>query len=222
MVVRVALLSCLLTALAACKGDDSDGGTDTEASGTAGEFSAGPHGNVSQDDDGGPSSFTGSPDDGVDDGVDDNNDDNVPDDGDDGQADSSGSGGTMTDADTGTGESGSDSGDDGGNAGGPCCEEHDRPGCGGGPVEQCVCMEDEFCCATAWDVVCTVLVVTQGCGSCPGIGGDGPCCMPNRTPGCDDDAIEACVCRQDIACCTQAWDQLCVDAVARQSCGQCP
>jgi len=66
------------------------------------------------------------------------------------------------------------------------------------------------------------MVVTQGCGTCEGIGGDGPCCEPHDNPGCDDDAVEACVCNQDIECCTQAWDQLCVDAVEQESCGRCP
>lgn len=216
----------LWLALVACKADESDGGTETDAGSTGSQFSAGPHGNVTQDE-GGPSSFTTSPgdgaDDGVDDGVDDGGDDRPGDstgpgsDGGSGQ-ESEGSGGSGSGSSTGAVD---DGGDDGG-SGGECCSEQDVGGCGGGPVERCVCAEDEFCCSTVWDVVCTVQVVTLGCGTCPGIGGEGDCCSPNGTPGCDDDEIEACVCNEDFVCCTQDWDQLCADTVESAMCGRCP
>jgi hypothetical protein len=84
-----------------------------------------------------------------------------------------------------------------------------------------VCQTDDFCCTTVWDVVCTVQVVTLGCAECEGIGGGGDCCAPNGSPGCDDDAVEACVCESDYLCCTSDWDMLCVDAVTMDGCGGC-
>jgi hypothetical protein len=72
-----------------------------------------------------------------------------------------------------------------------------------------------------WDDVCVVNVVIYDCGPCPGVGGDGDCCSPNDTPGCDDDAVEACVCEADYTCCLAAWDQLCADQVTSLQCGTC-
>ena len=39
--------------------------------------------------------------------------------------------------------------------------------------------------------------------------------------GCDDQAIEACVCAIDPYCCETAWDTLCIDAIAAGGCGAC-
>lgn len=225
--LRVGWIACLSLCWLAtgCKSDETGGGTDTEASTGSDPSSA--HGDASLDDDGSPSSFTSSPDDGGDDGADDGvgetgpADSTGPSPGTGGSDGSGGSGGTGSTGTAGSDEGSATEGGDGGR-GGECCMEQNAGGCGGGPVERCVCAEDDFCCTTAWDEVCTVQVVILGCGTCPGIGGDGDCCAANGTPGCDDDAVESCVCAQDIVCCTQDWDQLCVDAVEGSSCGQCP
>jgi hypothetical protein len=86
----------------------------------------------------------------------------------------------------------------------------DDGGCGDAAIEACVCAMDDFCCQTSWDDFCTVQVVILGCGTCPGIGGDGDCCAAHGNPGCDDDRVEACVCDMDYVCCLEPWDEICV------------
>ncbi len=54
-------------------------------------------------------------------------------------------------------------------------------------------------------------------GATPG----GDCCDVQATGGCSVGSIEACVCGADPFCCTNAWDQLCVDAVPGCN-GICP
>jgi len=64
--------------------------------------------------------------------------------------------------------------------------------------------------------------------ACQSSGGEG-CCEAQETPGCDDAAIETCVCDNDPWCCGMGgasmdmgvWDQFCVDDVADQNCGSC-
>jgi hypothetical protein len=106
---------------------------------------------------------------------------------------------------------------------GDCCDAHPtETGCENEGVQACVCDMDPQCCDLTWDDACVVEVVIFGCAECPGIGGDGDCCMPNGSPGCDDDEVEACVCAMDIACCNDTWDQICVDEVTDFRCGSCP
>ena len=45
-----------------------------------------------------------------------------------------------------------------------------------------------------------------------GGGGDGDCCAPNGTPGCEDPGCTAAVCGADPFCCDVEWDQICADA----------
>lgn len=47
------------------------------------------------------------------------------------------------------------------------------------------------------------------------------CCYGNGTPGCDDPAIEACVCAIDPYCCSTQWDQQCADEVDSFGCAVC-
>ncbi|MBX7077922.1 MAG: hypothetical protein K1X88_01970 [Nannocystaceae bacterium] len=49
----------------------------------------------------------------------------------------------------------------------------------------------------------------------------GDCCTVAAALGCVDADIEACVCAADPYCCTDGWDELCVDHVATLSCGSC-
>ena len=127
--------------------------------------------------------------------------------------------------------------------GGACCEAHDGPGCDDPTVQACVCAEDSFCCEYSWDGICVGEVEELGCGSCSGGGcGDGQCldpedciicpedcgecqgascCQPHETPGCDDPAVQACVCAEDAYCCEQMWDDICVDEVTSLGCGNC-
>jgi hypothetical protein len=45
-------------------------------------------------------------------------------------------------------------------------------------------------------------------GPCPG---EGSCCIPNGTPGCDDAGCCETICAQDPFCCDIEWDTVCVD-----------
>lgn len=53
------------------------------------------------------------------------------------------------------------------------------------------------------------------CGSAPA------CCAPSGAPGCEDAALEACVCAADPYCCDVAWDGLCVQEVGDLCGGAC-
>ena len=128
---------------------------------------------------------------------------------------------------------------------GDCCEPQETPGCQDGPVAQCVCIQDAFCCVEQWDEQCVAEVTQFGCGecatgedcgngtcdtaesciSCPldcgSCAGEGDCCHPNATPGCEDAAIADCVCAKDMFCCESEWDSFCVDQVTEFGCGDC-
>jgi hypothetical protein len=104
---------------------------------------------------------------------------------------------------------------------GDCCEDNGTPGCDDAGVQACTCEIDAFCCATAWDDMC-VTKAKESCGlSC---GGGTGCCTAHQTPGCDDAAIETCVCAQDPFCCGDDpdsvgfWDGACVDKVGDLLC----
>jgi hypothetical protein len=135
-----------------------------------------------------------------------------------GGGDDTTSGGTTTGvADTGD-TGGSSSGDDGGMAG-DCCTPSPMPGCPADPaIEMCVCALDAFCCDNEWDAQCTQ-EADQDCAAGCAFGTD--CCMPHPTAGCDDMAVETCVCNEDPFCCDQEWDGLCVDQVTSLMCGMC-
>jgi hypothetical protein len=103
--------------------------------------------------------------------------------------------------------------------GGPCCEVHDEPGCPSDQyVETCVCAADPFCCDTSWDSICVNEVTTLACGTCPG---QGDCCTEHAAWGCEDPAVQDCVCLQDPYCCSTAWDSTCVLEVGELGCGYC-
>lgn len=55
--------------------------------------------------------------------------------------------------------------------------------------------------------------------------GDAPevegCCVAHSGAGCEDDAVEACVCAEDDYCCEGSWDQGCVNVVIDRACGSC-
>ena len=46
----------------------------------------------------------------------------------------------------------------------------------------------------------------------------GDCCVVRVTPGCEDPALQTCVCTEDAFCCTDEWDGVCVD-LALDPCG---
>lgn len=126
----------------------------------------------------------------------------------------------------------------------PCCEPHDFPGCDEPEINDCVCLEDPFCCEVMWDGICVSQVNNLGCGFCeiPPCGNDicesgledcincpedcgpcpvGDCCKPHDFPGCEDPFVMLCVCSNDLYCCDIEWDELCVQSVNEFDCGTC-
>lgn len=128
-------------------------------------------------------------------------------------------------------------GDDGGvpaDNHGECCVGNGTPGCDNKPVELCVCASDSWCCESEWDQACAALIEQLGCGHCtegddppPPPGGDdggvagGDCCAAHGTPGCDDAAVEACVCDVDPQCCDAQWSAGCTAILDLYDCGSC-
>jgi hypothetical protein len=64
---------------------------------------------------------------------------------------------------------------------------------------------------------------TGGVGNSGGSGGSssGTCCSIQTTPGCSNASIQSCVCATDSYCCTDEWDDICVDEVDTEGCGTC-
>lgn len=62
----------------------------------------------------------------------------------------------------------------------------------------------------------------ETCVSCPTDCGPcrGPCCSTHPSPGCDDPAVQNCVCAEDEGCCTDAWGESCV-FLAADACTSC-
>ncbi len=122
-----------------------------------------------------------------------------------------------------------------------CCDPGGL-GCKIETVEACVCAFDEYCCDTMWDQLC----VDEAIGQCEleckedhdkkddGKNGDDKkdddkkdcdkkdddkkknCCTPHEEAGCGSDAVEGCVCQIDAYCCTDTWDQQCVETAQTQ------
>jgi hypothetical protein len=86
-------------------------------------------------------------------------------------------------------------------------------------VQDCVCALDASCCNEAgltWTANCAALARTDcraACGS--------SCCHTQQTAGCDDSAVQACVCQADSFCCGTRWDALCVGRAANECGGAC-
>ncbi|MBN2194187.1 MAG: hypothetical protein JW751_15325 [Polyangiaceae bacterium] len=51
--------------------------------------------------------------------------------------------------------------------------------------------------------------------------GRGDCCYPHGSAGCIDANVQACVCAVDSYCCSNVWDDSCVDMVTDFGCGYC-
>ncbi|MCA9690675.1 MAG: hypothetical protein KC636_13785 [Myxococcales bacterium] len=49
---------------------------------------------------------------------------------------------------------------------GTCCTPMETIGCSNGTIQNCVCTQDDYCCATKWDQQCVNEVEEFGCGSC--------------------------------------------------------
>ncbi len=109
-----------------------------------------------------------------------------------------------------------------------CCHQGAAPGCGDAACGSCVCHNDPYCCATAWDALCVRCTNGGGCNGggdcqatcgCPVLGG---CCEP--TPGiagCLHAACEQCVCAMDPYCCDSQWDVTCTSEAAGACAADC-
>ncbi len=100
----------------------------------------------------------------------------------------------------------------------PCCvPDWDRVGCDADPtIEGCVCDIFPNCCTGNWTGACAKMAREQ-CGAyCP----PGPCCEGHDGLGCDEPAVQSCVCNLNATCCTQGWDFICADQASTQ-CGAC-
>ena len=83
------------------------------------------------------------------------------------------------------------------------CDVYD-PTCDDINATQWPCGDGEYC---SKDLQCVAL---------------GSCCKANNTRGCDDDAVETCVCDVDAYCCDTAWDDICLAKVETLGCRDCP
>ncbi len=105
---------------------------------------------------------------------------------------------------------------------GDCCEPNGSPGCEDADCCELICAQDDFCCDTSWDAICADAALEQ-CRACapPDVcPGEGSCCVPNGTPGCDVADCCELICAQDDFCCEIEWDQVCVDAAVEAApCG---
>ena len=108
---------------------------------------------------------------------------------------------------------------------GDCCTPTPGvPGCGKPECEDCLCLFDGFCCATAWDALCVSEIDDAGCVDacqCGADSGEG-CCGAQSGTGCATNVdCETCVCAVDPFCCNNGWDDTC-GGTAKLSCpSQC-
>ncbi|MBK8234411.1 MAG: hypothetical protein IPK74_02535 [Deltaproteobacteria bacterium] len=136
-------------------------------------------------------------------------------------------GGSAPVFDLGAGDGDDNRGDPPPHNDGECCLPASGSGCGDTTVQDCVCTADPYCCASAWDELCVSHVEILSCGSCDMPGPQGvdvsllECCQPHDGPGCGDRLLAQCVCASDPFCCDVAWDDVCVDAIAANGCGDC-
>ena len=76
------------------------------------------------------------------------------------------------------------------------------------------------CCG---DALCSV--PDESCKTCPGDCGECGCCVNSVIAGCGNDTVKMCVCGSGAPdaelCCTDRWDQTCVEDVDTLGCGTC-
>lgn len=105
----------------------------------------------------------------------------------------------------------------------PCESVHDNAGCSNAECCAAVCMIRPDCCNFSWDLVC-VIIASSTCEPPPpqqcGLAGQGACTQPHPSPGCSDASCCETVCQFRDACCTFAWDEVCV-SLANSYCGGC-
>merc|ERR1719295_1312484 len=101
-----------------------------------------------------------------------------------------------------------------------CLESSMSPGCANSTeCEDAVCAESDWCCIYEWEGYCTLKARTW----CPfpddtttddPIIFPGACCEcldASLHPGCDNLMCEYMVCTKDEWCCSEEWDEICVE-----------
>lgn len=93
---------------------------------------------------------------------------------------------------------------------GGCLTPHPERGCADPTCCELVCVIDPACCSIGWDEGCAVIArktCTTGCGDPK----SGPCDSSHMTPGCSNGACCNAVCELLPRCCTDGWDEACVE-----------
>ena len=88
-------------------------------------------------------------------------------------------------------------------------EANGTPGCLDVACCEIMCGLDPFCCEYAWDQTCADDAIFE-CGEC-GDPDAGSAYQPHPGIGSSDTSCCALACVEDFFCCTQAWDQNCVN-----------
>lgn len=107
---------------------------------------------------------------------------------------------------------------------GDCCEDNNSPGCEDAAVQACTCAIEDFCCETTWDNSCANTAQLECSLECEVVNEPTGCCDAHSTPGCDDTAVQDCVCAVDDFCCGDdpdgegVWDSVCVNRVGSTLC----
>ncbi|MGD2111571.1 MAG: CARDB domain-containing protein, partial [Phycisphaerae bacterium] len=107
---------------------------------------------------------------------------------------------------------------------GGCCQENETSGCDDASCCETVCTVNASCCDLVWTQTCADLaedLCTVLCSGDPGCPGEGDCCGPNGTTGCDDASCCNIVCAADPFCCNTEWDVTCAIS-AEELCTGCP
>ncbi len=107
---------------------------------------------------------------------------------------------------------------------GSCTSAHSTPGCADIACCELICASDVACCTASWDAYCA-FVASLTCDAPPpvpcGSPSAGSCTEPHATPSCSDAACCNTVCSFVPACCSVAWDAVCVSIADGNCATQC-
>lgn len=95
-----------------------------------------------------------------------------------------------------------------------CCTVSPFAGCTDPEVEACVCEYASWCCEGSFDDFCVEIAIGECSAECAP--GEGDCCAASTEPGCNDAAIQNCVCGIDSYCCLGEYDEFCVAAAVAE------
>jgi hypothetical protein len=105
--------------------------------------------------------------------------------------------------------------------GGDCCAAHPGASCDDSTCRSCVCEKDSECCTGVWDATCAQEAAIDCAVACNACAAPGDCCAEHPSVSCDDARCKTCVCEGDAACCTDSWDDRCVQEAAVECALEC-